>query len=48
MCSAKIRTSFFAPFRANVCSSAQFGARSAATNVKPTCRCINFVFFMYL
>ena len=28
-------------FRANVCNSVQFGARSAATNVKPTCRYVS-------
>lgn len=38
MCSAKIRASFFVPFS---CKRLQFGARSVATNVKPTCRYVS-------
>lgn len=38
MCSAKIRASFFAPFS---CKRLQFGARSVAANVKPTCRYVS-------
>ena len=38
MCSAKIRASFFVPF---LCKRLQFGAQSAAANVKPTCRYVS-------